>query len=95
MPIPNARPQIKLLKLRDIGGEFWDPIGLQGHREDCESEYDTYLLRAAGMIWHNAPQEEVVDYLVDIERNYMGMPEPSSEAAVLTVAEIRNYLKTL
>lgn len=47
------------------------------------------------MIWHNAAQEEVVDYLVDIERNYMGMPKPSSDAATKTVAKIQNYVKNL
>ena len=95
MSFPNARPKIKLSRLRDIGWEFWDPIGLKGDRQDCEDEYDTYLLKAAGMIWHNEPQEEVVDYLVDIEQNYIGMPDRGSETAKITVAEIRNYLETL
>lgn len=95
MPISNAKPKIKLSKLRDIGWEFWDPIGLKDDRQDIEDEYDTYLLRAAGMIWHNAPKEKVIGYLVDIEQNYMGMPDCGSEAAVLVVTKIRDYLKTL
>lgn len=95
MPIPNARPEIKLSRLRDIGWEFWDPIGLKDHREDCEDEYDTYLLKAAGMIWHNAPQEKVIGYLVDIVQNYMGMADGGSEAATITAAQIQNYLKTV
>jgi hypothetical protein len=95
MSFPNGRPKIQIPKLRDIGWEFWDPIGLKDDREDCDDEYDTYLLRAAGMIWHNAPQKEVVDYLVNIEQNYMGMPERDSEAAMLTVSKTRDYLKTL
>ena len=95
MSLRNARPKIKISQLREIGWAFWDPIGLKDHREECEDEYDTYLLRAAGMIWHNAPQEEVVDYLVDIEQNYMGMPDGGSEAATMTAAQIQSYLKTV
>lgn len=95
MSFPNGRPKIQISKLRDIGWEFWDPIGLKDDREDCEDEYDTYLLRAAGMIWHNAPEEKVIGYLVDMEQNNMGMPDRGSESAVLAVAEIRDYLKTL
>tara|TARA_R110000824_G_scaffold28191_1_gene95033 strand:+ start:328 stop:663 length:336 start_codon:yes stop_codon:yes gene_type:complete len=95
VPIPNAKPKIELSKLRDIGWEFWDPIGLKEDREDIEDEYDTYLLRAAGMIWHKTPPEDVIAYLLAIEQDYMGMPDRGSDAATITVAKIQSYLKTL
>ena len=47
------------------------------------------------MIWHKAPQEKVIGYLVDIVQNYMGMADGGSEAATITAAQIQNYLKTV
>jgi hypothetical protein len=95
VPTPSTRPKIQISRLREIGWEFWDPIGLKDDRQDCEDEYDTYLLKAADMIWDNTPQEEVVDYLFDIEQNYIGVPDRGSNAANLTVSKMQDYVKTL
>ena len=74
---------VKLSKLRDIGWDFWDPIGLlsKGSKwtDDANKpfadEYDRYLISAASQLRNDAPQEMVVDYLVQIEAKHMGMRE--------------------
>ena len=74
--------KIDIDRLRDIGWTKWDPIGLLRSAEvwrgkPFEDEYDTYLLRAAGMLRNGQAQEEVVDYLLGIETEYMGLGTPS------------------
>jgi hypothetical protein len=71
----TARPKFELSRLREIGWAKWDPIGLC--RRDClpEDEYDSYLLQAAGRLLNGASQEEVANYLVSIEIEYMGLGE--------------------
>ncbi len=93
-------PNIELSVLRDIGWEYWDPIGLLdeesiAEKTNFDSEYDNYLMQAASMLWCGKPQNAVVEYLVDIEQNYIEMPNRGSDAAILTVAKISDYLKTL
>jgi hypothetical protein len=68
-----ARPKFKLSRLREIGWAKWDPIGLSGTDGWPEDEYDSYLLQAAGRLWNGASQEEVANYLVSIETEYMGL----------------------
>ena len=34
---------------------------------------DSYLLQAAGRLWNGASEEEVTDYLVSVETEYMGL----------------------
>ena len=98
---PNTRPNIKLSRLRDIGWSYWDPIGLltdknlADEKKNFDDEFDTYLMQAAGMLWSNTPRDDVIAYLVDIEQNYMGMPDRGSEAATMTAAQIQSYLKTV
>jgi hypothetical protein len=63
-----------LQALRRVGWAEWDPIGLFDSREHCEDEYDSYLLVAAASLLNGSPLERVVDYLVHIETDYMGLP---------------------
>lgn len=74
----NNRPKIDIRKLREIGWSLWDPIGLKGAAGDWqgkpfEDEYDTYLIKAAGMLRSRCDIEEVFDYLLDVETNRMGL----------------------
>jgi hypothetical protein len=69
------RPKFGLGRLRKIGWNLWDPIGLGGLDADVEDEYDSYLLEAAGRIWNGASEEEVIDYLVTVETEHMGLGE--------------------
>ena len=49
-------PRFQLSRLREIGWSKWDPIGVGGPEHDWPSdEYDTYLLQAAGQLWHGQP----------------------------------------
>ena len=77
----KPQPRVKLSKLRDIGWTLWDPIGLlvgQGKWDDEDNlsfadEYDRYLISAASQLRRGIPKTEIVNYLVDIEANYMGL----------------------
>ena len=71
-------PKIRLSRLRDIGWTHWDPIGLldKGDTWDHKSyadEYDCYLIQAAGKLRRDAPINEVVDYLIWVEAEHMGL----------------------
>jgi len=72
------RPKIRLSRLRDIGWLVWDPIGLLEKFESWENvsyadEYDSYMLRAVGMLFRKEPRNSVIDYLVMIETEHMGL----------------------
>lgn len=71
----TAQPKFKLSRLREIGWTKWDPIGLGGTDSRPEDEYDGYLLQAAGRLWNGASREEVANYFVSIETEYMGLGE--------------------
>lgn len=86
-------PRIKLSRLRDIGWRFWDPIGLlgangslsgkwdDGENQGFANEYDNYLISAASMLRRGTSRVEVVDYLVEVEAEHMGLGErPTSRA---------------
>lgn len=85
----QGRLEIDLHRLRDIGWSKWDPIGLLGIEgswkgKPFEDEYDTYLLRAAGMLRNGCAQSDVVDYLFRIQTEYMGLGVPSDVSKVRT-----------
>jgi len=93
----SKRPKLRLSRLRDIGWSIWDPIGLNDFGEDWKnvsfaSEYDGYLIRAAGMLRNNEPEENVVDYLVHTEIDRMGLPptQRRHERARAVVSAIKN-----
>lgn len=65
----RARPRFDIGKLREIGFEQWDPIGVPVP----EDEYDTYLLKAAGNLWNGEGVEKVAEYLVKVEVDWMGL----------------------
>ncbi len=74
----TQRPKIRLSRLRDIGWSTWDPIGLLESNQTWEEtpyadEYDSYMLKAAGMLKREVPKKTVVDYLVNIETDHMGL----------------------
>ena len=69
----TARPKFKLSRLREIGWAKWDPIGLGGTDDWPDDEYDSYLLQAAGRLWNGASREDVANYLVSMEVEYMGL----------------------
>jgi hypothetical protein len=100
MPSTTQPPKIKLSRLRDIVWSTWDPIGLLAagksrNDEEClafADEYDRYLIYAAGQLRSGAPVADVVDYLVQIETEHMGLGErpTSRERVQAVVAAIRD-----
>ncbi|MEP0963063.1 MAG: hypothetical protein ABJM90_10635 [Paracoccaceae bacterium] len=80
-------PKVSLSRIRDHGWSLWDPIGLLGEKghfsgkwSDSKNarfadEYDRYLIDAAHQIRRGVPAQKVVDFLYDIEANYMGLGE--------------------
>lgn len=93
-------PKIRLSRLRDIGWSIWDPIGILGsdqnwNDKDClqfANEYDNYLISAASQLRRNAPAEQVVRHLMDIEIECMGLGKRDTtrkraEAVVIAILE--------
>jgi hypothetical protein len=84
-------------RLRDIGWSLWDPIGLLSKDEHWKGrsfadEYDNYLLRVAGMVREGQPPENAIEYLIRIQKEYMGLDIASDDInrAEAVVATIRN-----
>ena len=95
-------PDVDLTKLRNIAWDLWDPIGLLGpgsgnpgkwydeRNLPFADEYDHYLLTAAQDLKAGASCQQVVDYLVHIETQYMclGDSADTHERAKAVVAAI-------
>jgi hypothetical protein len=81
--------RIQLSRLRELGWANWDPIRLGGSPQD---EYDTYLLKVAGMVRRNEPDKTAIDYLVWVESEYMGlgMHADTRQRAQATIEAIRS-----
>lgn len=94
----TTSPKLQLSRLREIGWSKWDPIGVGGPDHGWpEDEYDSYLLQAAGQIWHGATDDVVADFLVKIETERMALTAaPGIHARALDVVKtIREYVDTL
>lgn len=98
----SSRPPVKLSALRDIGWREWDPIGLrtlEGGWEDSSAadEYDSYLLHVAARLQNGEAEGPLVDYLVEVETDHMGLTSDASTRprAVATVASVREYVRHL
>ena len=50
----------------------WDPIGVGGV-EGCEDEYNSYAKDILTLLQNTAPREEIQDYLIEIETDFMGL----------------------
>lgn len=90
---------LKLSYLRDIGFAEWDPIGLLAKGEvwnhkPFADEYDSYLLEAAGRLQRDWVLEDAVNFLMEIERDHMGLGQraTSRARAEATAKAISAYL---
>ena len=98
VPPLTPRPKLKLSRLRDIGWSIWDPIDLMSSEqswndEEClpfADEYDSYLISAATQLRRGVTDDEVADYLVQIETVHMSLDEGNDclERALQVVAAI-------
>ena len=92
----TKHPKLRLSRLRNIGWRHWDPIGLNELDGDWENspgpdEYDSYLIRAAGMVRRNEEDDAAADYLVFIESEHMGigLQPDARDRAKATIVAIR------
>lgn len=98
----STRPTIQLSRLREIGWELWDPIGLRGALDEgagVADEYDSYLLHVANRLSIGDSKSEATAYLNYIASNHMGLgpatTDAAANAAAATVEAIAVYLSTL
>lgn len=99
----NPYPKIQLSRIRQIGWDQWDPIGIRsfgtdGWKEGAADEYDAYLLQVVSRLHRGEPIESAVSYLDQIASEHMGLGPLTDEghrASVATVEAILTYLKTL
>lgn len=91
------RLRFKLSRLREIGWQYWDPIGLDGTEDQPDDEYDSYLQLAAGRLWNGASQEEVVGYLRWVSSEHMGLCDGPElrERSTRTVEALAAYVDEL
>ena len=95
----STSPKLRLSRLRNIGWSLWDPIGLLGpgqrwdedNAQDFADEYDIYLIEVAGLLLRETLDQDVVERLVRIETDHMGLAlQPDTyERARPTVAAIK------
>lgn len=94
---------IDIAVLRDIGWEHWDPIALMDEDGDWRDEpefadeYDTYLIEAAARLRRGDSDADVVEYLVGIESEHIGLgigPD-TRPRAVAAVARIKAYVDSI
>jgi hypothetical protein len=92
-------PKIQLSRLRAIGWELWDPIGLTSHHgsplKECADEYDPYLLHVVGIIRRLGSRAEATAYLLSIASEHMGLSHVDADAAAATSGAIADYLASL
>ena len=97
----SARPKIQLSRLRQIGWDRWDPIGLRGYGDDWKGpaadEYDSYLLHVVCMLWNGKSREQAVGYLENIASEHMGLGASNRDrmSSKITVDAIAEYLQEL
>jgi hypothetical protein len=85
-----------------IAWSEWDPIGLNGSEggwrfSDAANEYDRYMLHVLEGLRNGEPEASMIDYLVGIEVEHMGVSAtPNTRArARATVEAVRERLINL
>lgn len=96
-------PKIQLSRLRQIGWDHWDPIGIRSFetddwKENAADEYDGYLLEVVSMLHRGQSTADAIAYLDWVGSEHMGLGPVTDEAhraSIATVEAILTYLKTL
>jgi hypothetical protein len=71
---------------------IWDPIGVSTMSPIPRDEYHTYLPQVFGMVIDGKPEEEIAAYLLDIERDRMGLDPRNLETRPRTCATVAKIL---
>jgi len=58
--------------IKKILMEDWDPIGVKDE-PNAQSEYDRYAMQVLGLLYQNATNDDLADYLDEIVANHMGL----------------------
>jgi hypothetical protein len=74
----------KLIKIKSILLEDWDPIGVKG-LDGAKDEYDSYAVEILQMIDAGENEKNIFAYLRKMETVHMGLP--GNESAVEMVAK--------
>ena len=71
---------------------IWDPIGVSGVPE-ARDEYHSYLPRVFSMLASTTDGKEIVDYLISVERDMMGLSvtNKSKENILEVIDVLLNY----
>ncbi len=93
--------ETEIAALRQIGWDFWDPIGIRSPDSDdwrgpAADEYDAYMLSVAAQLRGGVSEEQAANYLDQIASDYIGLGTGTAEAhaaSVRTVAAIAEYLR--
>jgi len=88
---------IELDRLRQIGWNSWNPIGLDEAWKDAGGldEYDPYLLHVVDMLASGASQADASAYLIAIASEHMGLSSFDPKAAHRTVADIAFHMNSV
>jgi hypothetical protein len=72
---------------------LWDPIGVRGIPQ-ARDEYDSYLPAVFQLLKNRADERAIVDYLIKVEGDNMGLsPEPERAREVASVfIDFREYI---
>lgn len=64
---------------------------------DAADEYDRYLLHVAVRLQRGEPDDALIDYLLEVETNHIGMDVGATtrERAAATVTAIRAHVESL
>lgn len=89
------RRRLRPSHFREIGWTHWDPLGLSDTDEACPQgiadEYDTYLMRVAGILINGEGVAAAIDYLTETSED-LSCTRADPAAVERTVHAIRNRL---
>lgn len=98
----GPKSNIDYHRIRQIGWDNWDPIGLRqidpnAWQEDAADEYDSYVLHVVRLLQNGQSVSDAVAYLDEIASEHMGlgMRLELHQASQRTVEAIAEYLRTL
>ena len=68
----TAPYKIDYKALKKLVIDEWDPIGI-GNDPYAQDEYDSYIYMLLGLVFRKASEEQIFDYLWDLETQHMGL----------------------
>ena len=95
-------PKILLGRVRQIGWDEWDPIGIRQFgnddwRTDAADEYDSYLLHIVSLLHRGKSEADAIKYLDWVASEHMGLGPRTADqrqASANTVRAVAAYLRT-